>query len=311
MPARRLVRPASRGKPPPVASAASIASIRTALLAWYRPRPHDYPWRRASPDPYAVLVSEVMLQQTQAARVAPAYVAFLVRFPDVRALSSAGRAEILRAWGGLGYPRRAMALREAARAIVRNHGGHVPSDAEELRALPGIGPYTAGAVASIAFGRPVAAVDTNVRRVMARLLHGEEPDDVPAARLRADADAMVDPAHPGEWNQALMDLGRFVCRPAPRCEACPLAAGCRFVRDGREARPSRGRPTPFEGSMRQARGRVLAELRDRGGASLEELASLTGMTVERASAAASGLAHDGIVTLVPGESPADTKARID
>ena len=295
----------------PVIGEGWTAAIRAALLAWYRPRPHDYPWRSARPDPYAVLVSEVMLQQTQAARVAPAYVSFLARFPDVRALSSAGRAELLRAWGGLGYPRRALALREAARAIVRGHGGRVPSDVDELRALPGIGPYTAGAVASIAFGSPVAAVDTNVRRVTARLLHGLEPDDIPARRIGADAGAMVDPAAPGEWNQALMDLGRFVCRPVPRCAACPLAFTCRFPREARAARPPRGRQERFEGSMRQARGLVLASLRDRGAATLEELEERTGMTIERTSAAASALARDGIVTLVEGGSPADGRVDID
>src|SRR5262245_60007442 len=152
-----------------VGAGAGTASLRAALLAWYRPRPHDYPWRTTDPDPYAVLVSEVMLQQTQAARVAPAYRTFLQRFPDVRTLASAARAELLRAWGGLGYPRRALALREAARAIVRDHGCVVPSDPDVLLALPGVGPYTAAAVASIAFGAPVAAIDTNVRRVTARV----------------------------------------------------------------------------------------------------------------------------------------------
>ena len=302
----------SVGRGSPVAGEGWAAAIRSALLDWYRPRPRDYPWRSARPDPYAVLVSEVMLQQTQAARVAPAYVSFLARFPDVRALSSAGRAEILRAWGGLGYPRRALALREAARAIVRDHGGRVPGDVDELRALPGIGPYTAGAVASIAFGRPVAAVDTNVRRVTARLLHGLEPDDVPARRIGADAGSMVDPAAPGEWNQALMDLGRFVCRPVPRCAACPLAFACRFPREAHAARrPHGGRQEPFEGSMRQARGRILASLRDRGGATLEELGERTGMTIERTSAAASALARDGVVTLVEGDSPVDIRVDID
>jgi A/G-specific adenine glycosylase len=164
-----------------------------ALLAWYRPRPHDYPWRSAHPDPYAVLVSEVMLQQTQAARVAPAYRSFLERFPDVRALSSAARAELLRSLGRPGIPRRALALREAARAIVRDHEGRVPSDPAVLRTLPGVGPYTAAAVASIAFGVAVAAVDTNVRRVTARVVHGTDPVGLSPSQLQADADAMVDP----------------------------------------------------------------------------------------------------------------------
>ena len=295
----------------PGAGGASVPEVRAAVLAWYHPRPHDYPWRSARPDPYAVLVSEVMLQQTQAARVAPVYRTFLQRFPDVRSLSSAARAEVLRAWAGLGYHRRVMALREAARAIVRDHGGRVPGEVEALRALPGVGPYTAAAVASIAFGARVAAVDTNVRRITARLLHGAEPDEVSPHRLQADADALVVDGAPGDWNQAMMDLGRFVCRPAPRCGECPVAFTCRFALEGRVPRPSIHRQPVFEGSTRQARGRVLAALRDRGGASVRELAALTGMPVERAARAATALAEDGVVTLAPGGGPVDAYVSID
>lgn len=293
------------------ALAPSASPIRERVLAWYRPRPHDYPWRSADPDPYGVLVSEVMLQQTQAARVAPVYAAFLRRFPDVRALSSAARGELLRAWGGLGYPRRALALREAARAIALDHRGRVPSDVAELRALPGVGPYTAAAVASIAFRVPVAAVDTNVRRITARLLHAAEPEDVTPRLLQAGADALVDPASPGEWNQALMDLGRFVCRPAPRCGGCPLLDVCRFAVEGAAPRRSGSRQPAFEGSARQARGRVLAELRVRGGASVRELADATGMPTERTSRAAAALAGDGLLTMSDEDISVDTYVSID
>jgi A/G-specific adenine glycosylase len=298
------------GMPRPQLSPGTIR--RETLLAWYRPRPHDYPWRTADPDPFAILVSEVMLQQTQAPRVAPIFRAFMARFPDVRTLSSAARAEILRAWAGLGYHRRALALRDAARAIVREHGGEVPRDVASLRALPGVGPYTAAAVASIAFGVPVAAMDTNVRRIAARIVHGAEPDEVPRARLQADADAMVDPGSPGEWNQALMDLGRFVCRPMPRCGECPLASGCRFALEG-EPRPpfARRRQPAFEGSARQARGRVLAALREHGGASVREIALETGMALERTSRAAAGLAGDGLATVDTQEISVDTYVTLD
>jgi A/G-specific adenine glycosylase len=295
----------------PSAVGADPGPSRAALLAWYRPRPHDYPWRSAHPDPYAVLVSEVMLQQTQAARVAPAYRAFLERFPDVRALSSAARAELLRAWGGLGYPRRALALREAARTIVRDHDGRVPSDPSELRALPGVGPYTAAAVASIAFGVPVAAVDTNVRRVTARVVHGTGPEGIAPRQLQAEADAMVDPASPGEWNQALMDLGRFVCRPVPRCGECPLASGCRWNLEGASPRPAGRRQPAYEGSDRQARGRVLAVLRERGGASIREIAATTRMPLERTSRAAAGLAGDELASLDGDATTPETHVRID
>lgn len=284
---------------------------REALLSWYRPRPHDYPWRTSHPDPYAVLVSEVMLQQTQASRVAPIFRAFMVRYPDVRALASAARADILRAWAGLGYHRRALSLRDAAATIVGDHDGEIPRDVESLCALPGVGPYTAAAVASIAFGVPVAAVDTNVRRITARVVHGVEPDGVTPARLQADADAMVDPASPAEWNQALMDLGRFVCRPAPRCGDCPLAEGCRFAIRGARPRPSARRQTPFQGSVRQARGLVLDALRKRGGESVRELASQTGMPVERTSRAVSGLAADGVASVSTGVICAETAVTID
>jgi len=292
-------------------SSGEAVAIRSAVIAWYRARPHDYPWRSDRPDPYAVLVSEMMLQQTQAARVAPAYRAFLARFPDVRTLSLAARAEVLRAWAGLGYHRRALALREAAAVIVRDHGGRVPSDMDALRSLPGVGPYTAAAVASIAFGVPVAAIDTNVRRITARVLHGAEPDEVPAARLRADADHLMEPAAPGAWNQALMDLGRFVCRPAPRCAECPVAPACRFALEGRIPHASGRRQPTFEGSVRQARGRVLAALRNRGGAPVAELASLAGLSVERTAHAATALAADGIVTIASGDVSVETYVSID
>ncbi len=166
-------------------AAADPVAMRRALLAWYRPRRTAYPWRGA--DPFGVLVSEVMLQQTQAARVVLRYVAFVERFPSGEALAAASRAEVLRAWGNLGYPRRAVALHEAARAVVRDHGGRVPADPAELRLLPGVGPYTAAAVASLGHGRRVPALDTNVRRVVARARLGAEPHGLPVARLAGEA----------------------------------------------------------------------------------------------------------------------------
>ncbi len=268
---------------------------REALLAWFRANDPGYPWRRMH-DPFAVLVSEVMLQQTQASRVAEAFPAFMQRFPDVRALAAASRADVLRAWGGLGYARRAASLQDAARAIVRDLGGEVPSDVPTLLALPGIGPYTASAVASIAFGVPVAAVDTNVRKVMARVAFGREPDEVPAADVAAAAARWLPPEAPGDWNQAVMDLGRAVCLPAPRCDACPLAAACRFRANGRAGRRS-GRSQPaFEGSMRQARGGVLRELRGRDrAATIPAIAAALGYAMPRVDLAVDALERDGLV----------------
>ena len=183
------------------------AGAREALRAWYRPRRRSYAWRRTR-DPYAVLVSEVMLQQTQAPRVEPLFVPFLERFPTVEVLAEASRADVLRAWAGLGYHRRAVRLHEAARAIVREHDGRVPQDVATLLTLPGVGPYTVAAVASIAFGDRAAAVDVNVARVVARVRRGREPDEVSHAEVTAEANAWIDPDDPGAWNQAVMDLGR-------------------------------------------------------------------------------------------------------
>jgi A/G-specific adenine glycosylase len=203
------------------------------LLAWYRAAATDYPWRRRSADPYAVLVSEVMLQQTQVARVAPAFERFLEVFPDVESLAAARPAEVLRAWSGLGYNRRAVALHRAARSIVRDHDGSVPSDPAALRALPGVGPYTAAAVASIAFGVPVAAIDTNARTVVARALHGREPADVPGRAVAQAAGDWLSGDAPGR-----VEPGRHGCGP----DVLPARPQMRRLSVGRRmplpARPS-------------------------------------------------------------------------
>ncbi len=163
-----------------------------ALLEWYRPRRWAYPWRTELPDPYLVLVSEVMLQQTQAARVAPAFRAFVERFPSIQALSEASRPDVLRAWSGLGYNRRAVALQQAAREVVRCHSGSIPRDREALRTLPGVGPYTASAVAAMAFGEPIPALDVNVRRVAARARLGLEPGAAGARAVERAAAEWLD-----------------------------------------------------------------------------------------------------------------------
>ncbi len=267
-------------------------------MRWYRQRRTAYPWR-GSADPYRVWVSEVMLQQTQAARVVPAYSAFLERFPSVEALAGAPRGEVIRAWGNLGYPRRAVALSEAARAMVRDHGGRVPDDPTVLRGLPGIGPYTSAAVAVIGFGRPVTAIDTNVRRVTSRALLGVEPHRVPGVDLRAAAKGWLAGRRPGDVLQGLMDLGRAVCRPRPRCDVCPLAGACRFrLAGGTPERPARRRPG-FAGSMRQVRGLVLARLRLVGSATLGGLASATGGHEDSVAAAVRGLHADRVVVAGP------------
>jgi A/G-specific adenine glycosylase len=277
----------------------ALARSRRALRSWFEPRRRAYPWRGVR-DPYRVLVSEVMLQQTQASRVVSAYRAFLRRFPSIRSLASAPRRDVLVAWDGLGYNRRAVALAEAARVVVHDHGGRVPADPAALQALPGIGPYTAAAVASMAFGVPVAAIDTNVRRIVARVFAGCDADAAATSDVRALADAWLDRADPGAWNEALMDLGREVCRPRPRCEVCPLRSVCRFAVSDGVPTPQRRRPERFEGSSRQARGAVVRALRTVPSASLAGLARSTGLDAERIAEAVAALDTDGVVAVRRG-----------
>jgi A/G-specific adenine glycosylase len=286
----------------------------TSLLEWYGPRQRAYPWRTTPRDPYRILVSEVMLQQTQAARVVPHYRAFITRFPSVESLAAARRAEVVAAWAGLGYNRRAVALSEAARTIVRRHGGGVPSDPEVLVSLPGVGPYTAAAVASIAFGLPVAAIDVNVARVVARARIGRDPGDVAASTLRGAATRWMAGEDAGAWNQAVMDLGRAVCRPNPRCEECPIRTECRYRRRPKRS-PHRSPPfrSPgserFDGSRRQLRGRVVAALL-RGPISVGRLAVLTGWPLGDIGEAIRSLETDGLVRAGPAARAGRPQGRV-
>jgi A/G-specific adenine glycosylase len=217
----------------------------TALLAWYSRVRRPLPWRETR-EPYAVLVSEVMLQQTQALRVVPYFERWLMVFPDPAALAAAPTRAVLDAWSGLGYNRRALALKAAA-AHVAEHGWP-----EDLESLPGVGPYTAAAVGSFAFGAQVAAIDTNVRRVLAR----REGPRAPAA-LRARVAELVPEGRAATFNQAMMELGATVCRPrTPQCAACPVQAGC----GGHVVEPRRNGSVPFEQTDRYVRGRVIAAL---------------------------------------------------
>jgi A/G-specific adenine glycosylase len=247
-------------------------ALRDAVLTWYREARRDLPWRRTT-DPYAILVSEVMLQQTQVARVVPRYEAWIERWPDAAALAAATPAEVLGEWVGLGYNRRALRLREACGVVAREGW---PADAAGLRALPGIGPYTAAAVASFAFGEQVPAVDTNVERI--------------GRRLGVDPAALLPPGGAREWNQAAMELGALVCgaRKA-RCDACPAAPWCPSAGRVEPAprRPAGSRPR-FEDTDRYARGRVVAALA--GGTALPE-----GLAAERLDRVLAGLERDGLV----------------
>jgi A/G-specific adenine glycosylase len=238
------------------------SEAQAAVLDWFDARGRSLPFR-ASSDPYGILVSEVMAQQTQIARVADRWAAFMGAFPSVQVLAAAPVADVLRAWRGLGYNRRALNLHRAARAIVADHGGRVPSALPDLERLPGVGRYTARAVASLAFGAPVGPVDTNVRRVLQRVMAADEP--MSPARLQSAADGVVPAERPADWTHALMDIGATVCRPAsPRCPECPLRPWCAFAARG-EPVPARRRARgvqPFTTTTRWVRGRIIDRLRD-------------------------------------------------
>jgi A/G-specific adenine glycosylase len=248
----------------PTRAARDLRRIRGALLDWYDREHRSFPWRGVT-DPYAVLVSEVMLQQTQAARIAERFPRFMARFPTEAALCAAPAAELLAEWSGLGYNRRALALQRAAAAVTRDGW---PTTVAGLERLPGVGPYTARAVASLAFGAPAGVVDTNVRRwLIRRLTVADAPQD-----LQLAADALATATADGrsaDWTHATMEFGASICRArVPRCDACPIADGC----------PSRGvaphvpvaRQAPLRGSDRALRGAVVRLLAERNGDGLAE-----------------------------------------
>ncbi len=216
------------------ARATSPARLRAGILRWYLEHRRDLPWRR-SRDPYAIWVSEIMLQQTRVETVIPFYTRFLERFPDASALARARESDVLSAWSGLGYYRRARNMRAAAALLVREHAGRIPEDPDALRALPGIGDYTAAAISSVAFGRPAAAVDGNVIRVLARIggLEGRRDSPVLRRQVKRLAQELASGPRPGDWTQALMELGAIACLPRdPLCGACPARAHCRAARSG-------------------------------------------------------------------------------
>ena len=229
--ARRLKNPASR----------KMSRISSRLLNWYRDNKRTLPWRVPNPDPYAVWVSEIMLQQTRVETVIPYFEKWLGLFPTVRALANASEHAVLNAWEGLGYYSRARNLHRAAKIVVHEHGGEIPHDLLMLRKLPGIGRYTLGAIASIAFGMDVPALDGNIRRVYARLFDISEPADSPVGEriLWQLAEDQLPKGEAGDYNQALMDLGATICLPKnPRCLICPLMKVCKARKNGtQEHRP--------------------------------------------------------------------------
>ncbi|MHB1558676.1 MAG: A/G-specific adenine glycosylase [Isosphaeraceae bacterium] len=254
----------AEGAPDPASEATSEArpehdpkrvdAIRTGLLAWYREAGRVLPWR-ADRDAYRILVSEMMLVQTTVAAVIPYYERFLRRFPNARSLADADESEVLKMWEGLGYYRRARQLHAAARQIVLAHGGTVPDNPEAVRALPGVGPYIAGAVLSFAFDRPEPIVEANSQRVLARLLALQDDPTSSAGRRRiwSAAARLVPPEHAGDFNQALMDLGATICTPRqPSCLLCPVVASCAARHRGLQDVIPRATPRPAPTEVREA-----------------------------------------------------------
>lgn len=245
----------------------SLTAIRTALFAWWDANARDLPWRFGRTTPWGVLVSEVMSQQTQMSRVVPYWLSWMGTWPDAAALASASTAEVLTAWGRLGYPRRALRLQECAKVVAGRYHDALPATYDELVALPGVGDYTASAVLSFARGQRIPVIDTNIRRVLSRVLLGKESLGGSANREERDLAERVLPSKAPDsatWNQAVMELGALVCTAkAPLCDSCPLAPRCRFLAAGRPGLGERRtRPRQrFQGTNRQVRGKILEALR--------------------------------------------------
>ena len=282
------------------------------VLAWYARNARDLPWRAPGATPWAVLVSEIMLQQTPVARVLPEYLSWIARWPTPAALAAEPAGEAIRQWGRLGYPRRALRLHETATILTTRHDGMVPADRDALLALPGIGSYTAAAVASFAFGQRHAVLDTNVRRVLARLVAGQPMPGAAvsvAERRLAESLLPAEPAVAARWSVAVMELGALVCTAAsPRCGACPVALDCAWLaagrpreagEDGETAQAGRRRTQRYDGTDRQCRGRLLAVLRDSGGPVSRADFDAVWPGQAQLARALDGLIADGLVDPLP------------
>jgi A/G-specific adenine glycosylase len=277
-----------------------LGVFQDALLGWAAVRLRDMPWR-STRDPWGILVSEVMLQQTGVARVAPKWHTFMESFPSPADCAHAALGDVLRIWQGLGYPRRARNLQAAAREITVRHRGEVPQSLDDLLALPGVGPYTARAVLAFAFEDDAAVVDTNVARVLARLV-GEK---LTAKRAQAEADRMLASGTAWLWNQGLMELGATVCRPTPSCDECPWESWCAWRGVGDDPSVgSAGVSVPqgrFEGSDRQARGRLIKALGE-GLVHVDDVSRVMDRSPDVAERLVAALAAEGLVHLDPGSS---------
>lgn len=280
-------------------------TFAAAVLEWYEQAARDLPWRRPEAGPWAVLVSEVMLQQTPVTRVVPVYQEWLKRWPTPRELAGVPRSEPVRMWGRLGYPRRALRLHECAVSIVDRYAGEVPSDLDALLALPGVGPYTARAVATFGFGQRHPVVDTNVRRVTARAVEGSDARRPATHELRLVESLLPsDPPTGARFAAALMELGAVVCTArVPDCAHCPVTAHCRWRAAGYPRSTERPlRQQPYAGTDRHVRGRLLEVLRTADGNVPRTVLSATWHNAAQVNRALDSLLADGLARQLPDGS---------
>ena len=284
----------------------TAVDLQRRLSEWYAEHERDLPWRRPGVTAWGVLVSEVMAQQTPVERVAPLWEEWMQRWPTPATLATATPADVLRAWGRLGYPRRALRLLAAAVTITNDFGGVVPSDESTLRTLPGVGEYTAAAVVAFAYAGRAVVLDTNVRRVLARVAGGAEfpPPHLAAAERRRAADLLpAEPADSARWNVAVMELGATVCAARnPRCGTCPLSRDCAWVAAGKPPYdgPVRRRQS-FTGTDRQVRGLIMAVLRDAQHPVARSTIDVVWPRAQQRNRALDGLVADGLVEPLAGD----------
>ncbi|MBP7971823.1 MAG: A/G-specific adenine glycosylase [Candidatus Nanopelagicales bacterium] len=283
-----------------------LVDVPGLAISWFAANARDLPWRNNGCSAWGVLVSEVMLQQTPVSRVIPAWNTWMSTWPQPADLAAATNADVIRAWDRLGYPRRALRLRAAAIVIRDEHGGDVPIEYEQLITLPGVGDYTAAAVAAFAHKQRAVVLDTNVRRVIARVIEGQPmpASSAPTKLERQMAEELLPdrPADAALWSVAVMELGALLCRPtSPACDACPLAQQCLWRQRGFPPAPERKRASQgFEGTDRQVRGRIMAMLRARHDpVALDDLTSTCTDPIQRARAL-DGLVADGLVEPLAG-----------
>ena len=287
-----------------------MSDLHSPVLEWYDEHARDLPWRRTDASAWSVMVSEFMLQQTPVARVLPVHQAWLAQWPTPTALAAAETGEAVRAWGRLGYPRRALRLHAAATAIVADHGGEVPAEYADLLALPGVGDYTAAAIASFAYGRRHVVLDTNVRRVLARAVTGVEFPATAVTRAERDlATGLLPEDEPtaATWAVAVMELGALVCTATnPACPRCPIADRCAWRAAGHPAYDGPARKVQtYAGTDRQCRGRLLGLVRDCDGAVPQHRMDATWADPVQRERALDSLLADGLLVRIEVDDPAE------